>query len=220
LLAAAGMGDAAVVSGALFYLVSSTFSTAALFMLIELVERARQPGADMIAVTVEAYGDDPDVADNQQEEVGVVMPGALAVLGVCFGCVALLLAGLPPLSGFIAKFAMLTGMLNLDRLGSPTGIPARTWVLVALVILSGLAALVAMMRTGIRTFWARSDTVVPRVLVIELVPIITLLAFCLVLTVKGGQMIGYTDATARSLHDSASYIRGVLGADARRASSR
>ena len=220
LLAAVGMGDAAVVSGALFYLVSSTFSSAALFMLIELVERARQPGADLIAVTVEVYGDQADAADTQEEEIGVVMPGALAVLGVCFGCVALLLAGLPPFSGFIAKFAMLTGMLNLHALGSPTDIPARTWVLVALVILSGLAALVAMTRTGIRTFWAPSDTVVPRVLVIEVVPIVGLLAFCLVLTVGGGQMIRYTDATARSLHDPGSYIRGVLGTDAHWAISR
>src|SRR5690606_16433286 len=51
LLAAVGMGDAPVISGALFYLVSSTFATAAFFMLIELVERAREPGADLLAVT-------------------------------------------------------------------------------------------------------------------------------------------------------------------------
>src|SRR5690606_27709753 len=96
LLAAVGMGGAAVVSGALFYLVSSTFTTAALFMLIELVERAREPGADLLAVTREAYGEDGEDAE-EEAEVGVVMPGALAVLGVCFGCVALLLSGLPPL---------------------------------------------------------------------------------------------------------------------------
>src|SRR5690606_6795163 len=101
LLAAVGMGDAAVVSGALFYLVSSTFTVAAFFMLIELVERAREPGADLLAVTMEAYGEEADdTEEREDEEVGVVMPGALAVLGICFGCVALLLAGLPPLSGF------------------------------------------------------------------------------------------------------------------------
>jgi multicomponent K+:H+ antiporter subunit D len=212
LLAAVGMGDAAVVSGALFYLVSSTFCTAALFMLIELVERAREPGADLLAVTMEAYGEDAEPEDEEQEEVGVVMPGALAVLGVCFGCIALLLAGLPPLSGFIAKFALLTGMLNLDGLGSPSDVPARTWLLVALLILSGLAALVAMMRTGIRTFWAPLEVIVPRVLVVEVVPVVALLALCLLLTVEGGAMIRYTEAAARSLHDPASYIQGVLGA--------
>ena len=77
LLAAVGMGDAAVVSGALFYLVSSTFSTAALFMLIELVERAREPGADLLAVTMEAYGEERVAEEQEEEEVGVVMPAPL-----------------------------------------------------------------------------------------------------------------------------------------------
>jgi len=213
LLAAVGMGDASVVSGALFYLVSSTLSTAALFLLIELVERAREPGADLLAVTIEAYGEEGEEPEEREdEEVGVVMPGALAVLGVAFGCIGLLLAGMPPLSGFVAKFAMLTGMLNLDGLGSPSEIPARTWLLVALVILSGLAALIAMTRTGIRTFWAPLEPVLPRVLVVEVAPILILIGLCLAMTVGAGTIVNYTDATARSLHDPASYVRGVLGA--------
>ncbi|HEY6631873.1 MAG TPA: monovalent cation/H+ antiporter subunit D [Rhizobiaceae bacterium] len=215
LLAAVGMGDASVVSGALFYLVSSTLSTAALFLLIELVERAREPGADLLAVTMEAYGEEGEESEEREdEEVGVVMPGALAVLGVAFGCIALLLAGMPPLSGFVAKFAMLTGMLNLDGMGDPSEIPGRTWLLVALVILSGLAALIAMMRTGIRTFWAPLQPVLPRVLVVEVAPILVLIGLCLAMTVGAGTIVSYTDATARSLHDPASYIRGVLGGSA------
>lgn len=213
LLAAVGMGDTAVVSGALFYLVSSTLTTAALFMLIELVERSREPGADVLAVTMEAYGDEPDEEEEEpeDEEVGVVMPGTLAVLGVSFGCIALLLAGLPPLSGFIAKFALLTGMLNPDGLGSPNAVPAHAWLLVALIILSGLAALVAMMRTGIRAFWAPLESVVQRVLVVEVAPILALIALCLAMVVGGGAIISYTDAAAHSLHDPSSYIDGVLG---------
>lgn len=214
LLAAVGLGDTAVVSGALFYLVSSTFSTAAFFMLIELVERARAPGADLLAVTMEAYGDETDedeVEEHDDEEVGVAMPGALAILGVSFGCVALLLAGLPPLSGFIAKFAMLTGMLNPSGLGSPAEIPGRVWLLAALIILSGLAALIAMMRTGIQTFWAPLETIVPRVLVVEVAPIIGLLALCTLLAVQGGALLDYTEAATRALHAPSTYIQGVLG---------
>ncbi|TQI73678.1 multisubunit potassium/proton antiporter PhaD subunit [Bosea sp. AK1] len=213
LLAAVGIGDARVVSGALFYLVSSTLSVAALFMLIELVERAREPAADLLAVTMEAYGDETDKGEeHEDEEVGVAMPGALAILGISFGCAALLLAGLPPLSGFIAKFAMLTGMLNPDGLGAPPAIPGRIWLLVALVILSGLAALVAMMRSGIRIFWAPLEVIIPRVLVVEVAPIVALLALCMVLAVQGGAVLSYTDAAAQALHAPSSYIQSVLGA--------
>ncbi len=213
LLAAIGLGNVAVVSGALFYLVSSTFAAAALFMLIELVERAREPGADLLAVTMEAYGDEREETDEpEDEEVGVIMPGALAVLGVSFGCVALLLAGLPPLSGFVAKFAMLQGMLGDGLRGG--AVAASTWFLLALVILSGLAALVAMMRTGIRTFWAPLESVVPRVLVIEVAPILVLIGLCFAMSVYGGSVIRYTDAASGALHQPAVYIQGVLGGEA------
>ena len=51
-------------------------------------------------------------------------------------------------------------------------IPAASWALLALLILSGLAALIAMTRAGIRTFWAPPDRAVPRVRVIEIAPIV------------------------------------------------
>jgi multicomponent K+:H+ antiporter subunit D len=217
LLAAVGIGNIAVVSGALFYLVSSTFAAAAFFMLIELVERAREPGADLLAVTMEAYGDEREETEEpEDEEIGVVMPGALAVLGVSFGCIALLLAGLPPLSGFVAKFAILKGMLDGDSLAGGE-IPVAAWIVMALVILSGLAALVAMMRTGIRTFWAPLETVVPRVLVIEMAPILTLIGLCFAMTFSGGALIRYTDAASRALHQPAGYVQGVLGDDREKA---
>lgn len=212
LLAAVGIGNTAVVSGALFYLVSSSLSVAAFFLLIELVERSREPAADVLSVTMEAYGDETDESEeHEDQEVGVTVPGALAILSVSFGCVALLLAGLPPLSGFIAKFAMLTGLLNPDGLGSQSEIPGRIWLLVALVILSGLATLVAMMRSGVRIFWAPLEELVPRVVMVEVAPIVALLVLSVVLAVWGGPMLSYTEAAARSLHAPSTYIQSVLG---------
>lgn len=211
LLAAIGIGGPAVVSGALFYLVSSTLTISALFLLIELVERAQEPAADLLTVTMAAYGDEVDAEEDEEEEVGVAMPGALAILGVSFGCLAMLLAGLPPLSGFIGKFALLTAMINGDGGQAGGAISVRSWLLFAIVIFSGLAALVAMTRTGIRTFWAPLEVIVPRVLVVEMAPVALLVALCLALTVQGGVVIRYTEATANSLYHPSSYIGGVLG---------
>ena len=73
LLAAIGTGSGAVIGAALFYLVSSTLGIAALFLLVELVERLRGPGADVLAVTMEAYGDGDD-EDLDETRVGVAIP--------------------------------------------------------------------------------------------------------------------------------------------------
>lgn len=213
LLAAVGLGDTAVVSGAMFYLVSSTLTISALFLLIELVERAQEPAANLLTVTMEAYGDDIEPEDEEEEEVGVVMPGALAILSVCFGCIALLLAGLPPFSGFIGKFALVNAVLNPEGLGpGAKALGTLAWLFAVFLILSGLAGLIAMMRTGIRTFWAPLEVIVPRVLVVEIAPIILLIGLCVVLTAEAGSVIRYTDAAARSLHERQSYIGSVLPA--------
>jgi multicomponent K+:H+ antiporter subunit D len=211
LLAAVGLASIEVTSGALFYMVSSTLTISAFFLLIELVERAQDPAADVLAVTREAYGEDLE-EEEEEEDVGVAIPATLAVLGICFAGCGVLLAGMPPLSGFIAKFALLTAMLNPDGLGAGDPISATTWALVALLILSGLSAMIAMTRAGIRTFWAPIEGTVPRVLVIEIIPVAFLLALCLAMTVQGGPIMRYMEATARSLHAPEHYVRDVLTA--------
>ena len=110
LLAAIGAGQAAATGAALYYLLVSTLGSAAFFLLIELVERARTPGADVLAVTAAAFG----VGDEEtepEEETGVAIPATMALLGLSFACCALLAAGLPPLPGFLAKFALLAALL-------------------------------------------------------------------------------------------------------------
>ncbi len=208
LLAAIGFGEVGVTAGALYYLVSSTLTISAFYLLVELVERGRELGADMLAVTREAYGEGDEDEEEEEAVVGFAVPATMALLGVSFLFCAVLLAGLPPLSGFIAKFAMLASLLGAAGSGP---VPAIDWGYVALMILSGLAALIAMLRAGINAFWAE-EREVPRVRVIEMAPVAVLLALTLMLTLQAGPAMRYMEITARALHDPIQYIDGVLSA--------
>jgi multicomponent K+:H+ antiporter subunit D len=209
LLAAVGSNRVDVTAAALFYLVSSTLGISAFFLLIELTARGRPLGADMLALTREAFGDD-DESDLQDElEVGMPLPAPMAVLSISFlGCAALL-AGLPPLSGFVAKFALLSGLFQPAGPGASPAVSVADWAFVALLILSGLAALIALTRTGIRAFWDPDEREVPRVNVIEMAPIAGLLVLCAALTLQAGPVMRYMEATAQNLHNPVEYVRNV-----------
>lgn len=208
LLMVLGINDGVVSSGALLYLVSSTLTISAFFMLIELVERGQDAGANVLAVTMEAYGDgeEADIEDGN----GTTMPGTMAILGICFAACGILLAGLPPLSGFISKFAMLSAMMGTGSIGTTPD--AAVWTLIVLVIFSGIAALISMTRAGIRTFWGSIEGAVPRVLVVELVPVMMLLSLTLVLTIQAGPAMTYMDTTIRTLANPSAYIDAVRNA--------
>jgi multicomponent K+:H+ antiporter subunit D len=208
LLAAIGLNQVEMTAGALFYLVSSTLTISALFLLIELVERGREMGADMLAVTREAYGE-PDDEDSEDEEAGFAIPATMALLGISFLSCAVLLAGLPPLSGFIAKFAMLSSIFSAG-LEEPHVISAENWAFVTLLILSSLSSLIAMTRAGIRSLWASEDREVPRVRIIEMAPVAVLLLLSATLTLQAGPAMRYMESAARALHNPAGYIQGVL----------
>ena len=210
-LAAIGLSDTQVTSGALFYLASSTLTISAFFLLIELIERGQNPGADLIAVTAEAMGAEPDEEDAATEG-GIGFPGTLALLGGCFVACALLLIGLPPLSGFVAKLALLAALFAPAGEGAAATLSAANWAFIVLLLLSGVAALMTLSRVGIRAFWAPVDAVAPRVLAVEVAPVVALLLLTLVLAVKGGAVMQYMDDTARSVLAPSSYVEDVLSA--------
>lgn len=223
LIAAIGFARPALTAGALFYLIGSTFALAALFLLVELIDRAREvepkvplDDVDPLPFSLE-YIERPDANLDEDETVliGRTIPGALAFLGLAFILCALMIAGLPPMSGFLGKFAMLSSALApepelaMDPLAAPS-VAALT--MVAVLIGSGFLSLVAMSRAGIRYFWAPQERAAPRLRVIETLPIAALLALCALLTIRAEPVMRYTAYTAQALHQPAAYVRAVLTA--------
>ncbi|WP_145105997.1 monovalent cation/H+ antiporter subunit D [Cereibacter sediminicola] len=197
-------GGPDMLGGALYYLVSSTLATGALFLLIEPMSREEGAIAGMLALTADAYG--LDELEEDDPEVGLAIPGTLTVLGLSFGACLLVLAGLPPLSGFIGKVAMLAPLL-----AAPTVDPVLGWSFLSLLMLAGLATLIGLVRIGIQTFWA-TDGSVPKVLALEIAPVLGLIALLVTLTVRAEDTLRYMQATARALHEPAIYADGVFAA--------
>ncbi len=195
-------GGTTLLSGALYYMVSSTLATATLFLLIEPMSREQGGIAAMLALTADAYGLDMD--EEEDEEVGLAIPGTMTILGLSFGVCLLVLAGLPPLSGFIGKVAMLAGMLGVGALPGSV-----MWPFLTVLMLSGFATLLGLVRIGIQTFWA-SDSKPPKVLAMEFAPVILLVVMIFAITLRGDSVLRYTDATARALHDPLIYSVGVF----------
>lgn len=207
LLAAVSAGQVEVTGGALFYLATSVLAIAALYLLIDLIERGRVLGADVLAVTREAYGES-DLDEDLDEEamVGVAIPATMAILGLSFAACALLLAGLPPLSGFLGKFAILSPLLN----GGDGVISFTGWGLLAALTISGIATIIATSRAGVEAFWASPPETVPQVSIVEIAPIFLLLGLCIAITILAGPTLQYMEATAHYLHLPQDYTHGVF----------
>jgi multicomponent K+:H+ antiporter subunit D len=205
LLAVIGYGEPAVVAAGLFYFVASTVAIAAFVLLIELVDRIRTPGAAILALTAEIYA----VEDTPAEPKGRGVPAAMAILSLAFAACALTIAGLPPLSGFVAKFGLFHALLNPGPQAAPIG-PAG-WALMALVIASGLAAIVSLMRFGVRTFWASGIVAPPSLHGTEVLPIVALLLVSVLLTARAQPVVDYLGRASADIHQPGLYIERVLG---------
>jgi multicomponent K+:H+ antiporter subunit D len=215
LLGAAGLGSPGMVAPALFYLVGSVMASGAFFMLAGMTERmrtatAQSPDVDPAQASYNAFAMGvPPAPRPADEEVGIAIPAAMAFLGLAFVCCALLVTGLPPLSGFVAKFALVAAAIQAPEISTT---PAwQAWTLVVLVLAGGLAGLIALARAGMRLFWSVTDRNTPRLSVLESAPLAFLILVCLLLTAGARPAMRYFDDAARDLAQPRAYIHAVLG---------
>ena len=173
-----------------------------------MVARARTGGVRAESLLLD---EDTNLDDEEEPLVGRAIPVSVALLGLAFVASALLVTGLPPLSGFVATVALLSSVLGAN--GTPTA-AAGGWI-AGLVLLAGLLATISLSRVGIRLFWSRSGQDLPRVKLIEALPVIALLVSGMVLALGAEPVLRYTAATAEGLHAPRPYIEAVMATKAR-----
>jgi len=215
LLAALGLGLEALTAPVLFYLIVSVLTTGIFFMVTGMTDRTRSvPSA---AQPVEpptpqapfytAFGVREPDPYGTDEEIGVAIPRAIVFLGLMFVSCVLLVTGLPPLPGFIAKFALLSTAIAAAPLA---GLEPAAWTLATAVLVSGFAGVVALTRAGIRLFWTVTARTTPRLRVLEAAPVFFLVMLCIALGTAASPIMSYLERTAASLHEPQDYIRIVL----------
>lgn len=220
LLSAIGFAQPNLIGAALFYLVSSTLALSALFMLAELIERSRSANeipledeSELLPRPQESLQPPKGINldDEQKAVVGQVIPWTMAFLGLSFIACALLIIGMPPLSGFIGKLSLIGALLNPLGLGTAAPLSPGAWGLLALLILTGLASLMAFSRLGIQRFWTPEERPSPLLRKLECAPIFLLLGLSIALTFKAEPLLRYTQATAEALNNPQQYVFAVLG---------
>ena len=186
LFIALGLANAQAIGAGLYYLVHSTLVGGALFLLADLVRRQRDNAGDSL---------------RKLDQMG---PRAL--LGTLFVVAAVSVAGLPPLSGFLGKFALLAAVPN----------PQAAW-LWPIILVSSLLTLVALASAGSQLFWREGGEIpapgrVPPLRAVEVGATVALLALGVLLTVFAGPALRYAQDAGEQLMAPAAYIDDVRSA--------
>ncbi|RAI34373.1 monovalent cation/H+ antiporter subunit D [Rhodoplanes serenus] len=184
LTAAFGMLDAGGIAAGLYYLIHSTLSGAALFLVADLVGRARGSYADQLV---------PAPA--------LPRLGSLAVL---FFVAAIAVTGLPPLSGFLGK------LLVLAATGTA---PAAPWIW-AMLLATSLVVIVGFARAGSTLFWKTVPGPAPQVgpptpIGVPIAVCAALVAATALLAAFAGPVTDELAATTRQVLDTEAYRSAV-----------
>jgi multicomponent K+:H+ antiporter subunit D len=184
LLLAIGLHRPGTVAAGLVYLVNSTLAAAAWYLLADRIAAARDNGDALRAAPLR---------------------GRWGLLATAFFIVAVAMAGLPPLAGFIAK-----AMLLQDALATP-------WAgsLFVVVLGASLALVVALARAGAALLWQGGRAAPTPAAAIRLghaLALFVLFGGVICAAVGAGPLAAYAQATAAQLFDRRAYLEAVLGA--------
>jgi len=183
MLIAVAAGGEPGLSAALFYLLHSTLIVAALFLLAEMIGQARGHVQDAL-------------------HAGPVLLRPV-LLGIAFLTAAVIVAGLPLSSGFLAKLMILK---------STTQSVSMPWVW-GTILGTSLLTLIGLARAGSMLFWKTSHEVAPDANAPRLaqwLPVLLLLTSSVLMVFYAAPLKRYTDATAQQLKAPAQYIGTVL----------
>ena len=163
-------------AAALYYILHSTLATALIFLVADLVARRR--GHLLL-----------------RSDAPVAQSDLMAAL---FLAVAIALAGMPPLSGFIGKLLVLDVWRD-DAL-----------VIWSAVLVSSFLMLLGLARAGSRLFWKPAQAATPPAPApdepLALVATFALLAAIVALTLAAGPVTDWLTTTAEALHAPDAYI--------------
>jgi multicomponent K+:H+ antiporter subunit D len=203
--------QADVLAAGLLYLVISTLAAAAFFMLVGLISPT---GADEFdePPLLEAYDPEDDGEFSEEDERPVVISAPMGFLSGGFLICTLLIAGIPPLPGFLAKVAMLEPLLQ----GVPGAAPEAAGLMAALIVASSLFSLIALARAGIQIWWADPHRVPPTIRLGEAAPVAALVTGLLVLTILVQRPFAFMERTAAELAEPRRYIEAVLSGEGAR----
>ena len=187
-----GLFTVAGIAGAVFYIVHHIIVKTALFLVSGLV--ARRAGS------------------NRLSEVGGLVRSA-PVIAVLFAVPALSLAGLPPFSGFLAKFAL-----------ADAGLAEGQWVVVGASLVVGLLTMFSMTKIWSGVFWGEPEREPTRPMPTDpgrlgapvgmIVPTAVLALASISVSVFAGPLYGVSERASVDLLDPSGYVEAVLGEDA------